>query len=321
MYQIGIDLGGTNISVGLVDDTMRILKKRKIPTQVPRSAKAIVQDAWALTQALIKEEGLSFSDIRWVGLGAPGSSNVQTGVLEFADNLFLENVPMVPLLEEAFHCPAFIENDANAAVYGEYLTGAAKNCHFVVLLTLGTGVGSGILLDGKIYRGCNDAGGECGHMVIRVGGRPCNCGRQGCFETYASATGLKKTTQEAMKKHPESQLWQLVQGDLEKVNGKTAFDGKRIHDAIATQVVEEYLADLGTGIVNIVNIFQPDILCLGGGISKEGDAIIKPLEALLIAQRYSRNARVQTVLRVAALGNDAGIIGAAMIGKLYAWKG
>lgn len=318
MYQIGVDLGGTNIAIGLVDDDKKMMIKDSVPTALPRSAQEIVEDIVALIKNLVQRSGLSLAEARWVGLGAPGTANAETGIIEYASNLKFENVPIKEMLEKALGRPVYIENDANAAAYGEYMAGAAQGGDSAIVITLGTGVGGGAIIDGHIYHGCNFAGGEFGHTVIRVGGRPCSCGRRGCWETYSSATGLIKSTIEAMEADKNSAMWQIVKGDLSKVNGKTAFDGKRAGDATAIQVVDDYLRDLGQGLVNVINIFQPDVLCIGGGICKEGDGIIKPLEEIIRAERYSRFAKKQTALRAASLGNDAGIIGAAMIGNLYA---
>lgn len=317
MYQIGVDLGGTNIAIGLVDDEKKIFLKDSVPTKLPRSAGEIVADIVALTQSLVERAGLSLLDARWVGLGTPGTANVETGVIEYANNLGFENVPIRKMLGDALGVEIYIENDANAAAYGEYVAGAAQGGESAVVITLGTGVGGGAIIGGRIYHGCNFAGGEFGHVVIRVGGRPCTCGRHGCWETYSSATGLIKSTVEAMQTHRDSPMWQIVENDLSKVNGKTAFDGMRAGDAVASKVVDEYLRDLGQGLVNVINVFQPDVLCIGGGICHEGDGIIKPLEKIIRAERYSKFAKKQTVLRTARLGNDAGIIGAAMIGNLY----
>ncbi|ADU26881.1 ROK family protein [Ethanoligenens harbinense YUAN-3] len=317
MYQIGVDLGGTNIAIGLVDDEKKLILKDSVPTALPRSAQAIADDIAALTRSLVERAGLALSEARWLGLGTPGTANAETGIIEYANNLGFENVPIRDMLGQALGLPVYIENDANAAAYGEYVAGAAHGGASAVVITLGTGVGSGVIIDGQIYHGINYAGGEFGHVVIRVDGRPCTCGRHGCWEAYSSATGLIKSTVEAMEADKSSVMWALVGNDLSKVNGKTAFDGKRAGDDTATRVVDAYLRDLGQGLVNVINIFQPDVLCIGGGICKEGDGIIKPLEEIIRAERYSKFANKQTALRTAKLGNDAGIIGAAMIGSLY----
>lgn len=317
MYQIGVDLGGTNIAVGLVDDHKKLILQDSVPTSLPRSAQEIVGDIVSLIRDLVQRADVPLADARWIGLGTPGTANVETGIIEYANNLQFENVPIKDMMEKTLGCQVYIENDANAAAYGEYVAGAAQGGDSAVVITLGTGVGGGIIMDGRIYHGCNFAGGELGHMVIHVGGRPCTCGRRGCWETYSSATGLIRSTIDAMEADKSSVMWKIVDGDLSKVNGKTAFDGKRAGDATSIRVVDDYLYDLGQGLVNVVNLFQPDVLCIGGGICKEGDGIIKPLEKMICAERYSRFAKKQTALRTASLGNDAGIIGAAMIGTLH----
>lgn len=317
MYQIGVDLGGTNIAAGLVDDHKRLLLQDSVPTALPRGAQEIVEDIVSLIRNLVQRANVPLPDVRWVGLGTPGTANVETGIIEYANNLQFENVPIKEMMEKALGCSVYIENDANAAAYGEYVAGAAQGGDSAVVITLGTGVGSGIILDGCIYHGCNFAAGEFGHTVIRVGGRPCTCGRHGCWETYSSATGLIKSTIEAMEADKSSAMWKIVNGDLSKVNGKTAFDGKRAGDATSIRVVDNYLSDLGQGLVNVINIFQPDVLCIGGGICKEGDGIIKPLEKIIRDEQYNKIAKKQPILRIASLGNDAGIIGASMIGNLY----
>jgi glucokinase len=316
MYTIGIDLGGTNIAEGIVDENNRIIAKGSVPTNIPRSADLIVKDMAKLADKLIKEASIKKDDIKWVGIGTPGTANVDTGIIEYSCNLYFNNVPMVKMLEKEFGKKVFIENDANAAAYGEFKAGAAQGVNSAIIITLGTGIGSGIILDGKILHGFNFAGGELGHMVIVENGRECACERRGCWETYASATGLANLTKEAMKEHKESKMWEIA-GSLDGVNGKTAFDAMRAGDVEGTNVVDLYIKYLGCGLVNVINIFQPEILCIGGGICKEGDNLIKPLEKIIEKERYSKYAKNQTKLCTAKLGNDAGIIGAALIGELY----
>lgn len=316
MYTIGIDLGGTNIAAGIVDENMQIVEKGSVPTNLPRSAEEIVEDMAALAKSIAEKAGITFDEIKWVGVGTPGTANCETGVIEYANNLHFDNVPIVEMLGGKLDKQVFIENDANAAAYGEYKAGAAKGAKSAVIITLGTGIGGGVILDGRIYEGFNYAGAELGHMVIKAGGRPCTCGRLGCWEAYASATGLANLTKEAMTAHKESEMWKIA-GSLDGVNGKTAFDAMRTGDAAGKAVVDTYIADLACGLINVINIFQPEILSIGGGICKEGDNLLVPLKTLIEKERYSRYAKNQTHLCVAQLGNDAGIIGAALIGELY----
>lgn len=317
MYTIGIDLGGTNIAAGIVDENMKIIIKGSVPTKLPRSAEEIITDMAELAKNLVKKANLSMDEIKWVGIGTPGTANCDTGIIEYSNNLRFKNVPMVSMMEEKVGKKVYIENDANAAAYGEFKAGAAKGSNSAVAVTLGTGVGGGIILDGRILHGFNFAGAELGHTVIENGGRECTCGRKGCWEAYASATGLINLTKESMSEHKDSEMWKIADGELSNVNGKTAFDAMRAGDKAGCDVVDAYIKYVGCGLINVINIFQPEVLCLGGGICKEGDNLIKPLEAMIVKERYSRYSKNQTKLCVAKLGNDAGIIGAALTGELY----
>ena len=313
MYRIGIDLGGTNIVAGVVDDDFAILGTAKCKTRVPRPAEEIVEDMARMAREAVEKAGLSMDDIAYVGVGSPGTCNGDTGVVEYANNLYFENIPVRDWLNGMLSKPVYIENDANAAALGEALAGAAKGAQSCICITLGTGVGSGIIIDGKIYGGFNFAGAELGHTVIQVDGELCTCGRLGCWEAYASATPLVNQTRRAMVNHPQSAMWSIA-GELDKVDGRTAFDGMRAGDEAAKAVVDRYIKYIGTGLVNVINIFQPEVLCIGGGICKEGDTLLNPLQAHIAHERYSRYSTHQTRLCVATLGNDAGIIGAAFLG-------
>lgn len=258
--------------------------------------------------------GLTLEDVEWVGIGAPGTANKASGIIEYSNNLGWHGVPLVKMLEERTGKKVYIENDANAAAYGEYVAGAAKDADISVMVTLGTGVGGGVVIHNKIYTGFNFAGAELGHSVIVVDGRTCTCERKGCLEAYASATGLITTTKEYMEKYKDSIMWELVEHDLSKVSGRTAFDAMRKGDAAGKQVVDSYIKYLACGITNIINTFQPDILCIGGGISHEGDTLMVPLKEIVKREVYSRNSARNTEIVAASLGNDAGIIGAALLG-------
>ncbi|MCH5353094.1 MAG: ROK family protein [Acutalibacter sp.] len=317
MYYLGIDLGGTNIAVGIVDENHQIIARATSKTQVDTAEQ--VADAMAETaREALKSANLTLDDVPWVGLGSPGTVNRTTGIIEFANNLPFRNTPMMQMLSDRLDGKRVVmENDANAAAYGEYMAGALKGAQNAVAITLGTGVGGGVIIDGIIYSGSNFAGAELGHTVIVVGGRPCTCGRHGCWETYASATGLIKTTKEYMADAPkDSALWEIVEGDIDRVNGRTAFDAMRKGDPIGKKIVDEYIAYLSEGIVNMVNIFQPDILCIGGGISNERETLLAPVRDFVEKQQYAMNSAKKTVICRAELGNDAGIIGAALLGNM-----
>ena len=314
MYYVGIDIGGTNIAVGIVNDEGKIIAKGNVKTPYMASPEVFCDAIEESTNMALKNAGLTIADIESIGLGCPGTINPESGIIEFANNLGFSNVPLRAMLNERFPgLEICLDNDANAAAFGEYKAGALKGAKHALAITLGTGLGGGIIIDGKIYSGFNYAGGELGHTILVVDGRPCKCGLNGCVERYCSATGLIITTKEYMEKDKDSKMWEIVGGDINKVNGRTAFDGMRAGDASAKAAVDEYIKYLGAAVVNYVNIFQPEIFCIGGGICNEGETLMKPLRDILESAHYSKNSEKQTVLCRAALGNDAGIIGAALL--------
>lgn len=313
MYNIGIDLGGTNIKVGLVDENYNIVSKATARTNLPRPAEeicgSIVETVWdALTQAKV-----TIGEVNSIGIGTPGVANRNSGIVLYSCNLGFDNTDLRTLIKSKLGKEVYVENDANAAAFGEVLNGAGKGCKDVVVVTLGTGVGGGIIIDGKIYTGFNFCGAELGHTVIRYGGRQCGCGRRGCFEAYSSATALINMTKEAMEANSESRMWEIAGGSLDNVDGKTAFDGWRAGDESASGVVNMYIEYLGCGLTNIVNTFQPEVLLIGGGICKEGENLTRPLEEYIKRESYCIDPSRSTRLDIAKLGNDAGIIGAAFL--------
>ncbi len=320
MHSIGIDLGGTNIAVGIVDASYNIIKKGSVPTRANRSPDEITADMAALSQMLCADAGVPLSEISFAGVAAPGSVNPDEGTLIYANNLPFLDYPMCKKLSSLLGgMRVYIENDANAAAKAEAMAGAAKNAHSSVMITLGTGVGGGIVLGGRIYSGMNFAGGELGHTVIEKNGRPCTCGRRGCWETYSSATGLIAMTKEKMiacrEAGRKTALEDIVGGDLSKISGKTAFDAAKQGDTAAREVVDTYIDYLALGITNMINIFQPDVLSIGGGICREGDYLLKPLNERVFKEVYTRDREPKTRLCAAILGNDAGILGAASLGR------
>lgn len=313
-YYIGIDLGGTNIVAAVVDENYQIVTKASTKTNRPRPAEAIADDMAAMAIQAVKEAGLTMEQIEWVGVGTPGIANSETGIIEFSNNLGFENTPMAELIRRHIDKPVYIENDANAAAYGEYVAGAAKGAKNAVCITLGTGVGGGIIIDGKIYAGSNFGGAEIGHTVINMDGPQCSCGRRGCFEVYSSATGLIRMTKEKMEQVKDSKLHDITAERNGKVSARTAFDAMRLGDAAAQEVVDDYIRALAAGITNTINIFQPDVLCVGGGVCNEGDPLLLPMKALVEKEVYTRNSPKNTKIVIAELGNDAGLIGAAFLG-------
>ena len=315
MYRIGVDLGGTNISVGVVDEDFNIIGRGKTKTNSPRPAEEIFEDIAKCISMAADDAGISLDDVNVIGVGTPGSVNDETGYIDYSNNLRFDKVPAKQMLEELTGKPCFFANDASCAALGELYAGAGKGCKNLIAITLGTGVGSGIVIDGKVFRGANSAGGEIGHTVINVNGAECTCGRKGCWESYASATALIAQTKQAMKENPESKMWNCAGNDIESVNGRTAFDAMRMGDEAAKAVVDKYIYYVAVGIINVINVFQPDVLCVGGGICNEGETLLAPIRKYVVEERYSKYAQKQTEICKAQLGNDAGKIGAAMLGE------
>ena len=318
MYRLGVDLGGTNIAVGLVDEKFNIVCKKSVPTGAGRDPELIVDDMAAVCLDVCGEAGISISDVYCVGIATPGIANYETGYVEYTNNLPFIKFPIGPLLSGKLGgIKVFIENDANAAALGEAVAGAAKDAKTSVMITLGTGVGGGVIINGKVFSGFNYAGPELGHMVIDRGGRPCSCGREGCWEAYSSATALIKMTKEKLdecEREGRRTVMTELAKKVGKVTGRTAFDAMRAGDKAGSEVVDVYLSYLVTGLVNIVNIFQPDVISLGGGVSNEGQWLVDKIYPLIYKEQYGSGIVKSTELRIAKLKNDAGIIGAAMLG-------
>lgn len=312
MYNIGIDLGGTNIKVGLVNENYEIVAKATAPTDLPRPAEAICKSIVDTAWKVLNEAKVTIGEVNSIGIGTPGVANRNSGTVLYSCNLDFKNTDLRSLIKKYLDKPVYVENDANAAAFGEVLAGAGKGYNDVIVVTLGTGVGGGIIIDGKIYTGFNFCGAELGHTVIEFNGRQCSCGRKGCFEAYSSATALINMTKEAMEANKDSKMWEIA-GSLDNVDGKTAFDGMRADDAAAKDVVRMYIEYLGCGLTNIINTFQPEVLLIGGGICKEGANLTDPLGEIIKRDSYCIDAERTTKLDICKLGNDAGIIGAAFL--------
>lgn len=318
MYYIGIDLGGTNIAVGIVDENYKIVVKGSVPTGAERDGKLVIKDMADLCAKLVSDAGLKFDDIEYAGIASPGTVNPETGYIEYANNLNFKDFPIAELLMSYIPVKkVYVENDANAAAKGEAVAGAAKGVSDAVMITLGTGVGGGIIIDGKVYSGFNHAGGELGHTVVEYNGRPCSCGRHGCWEAYSSATGLINMTREKLDECKASGRKTIMTDIVEKegkVSGKTAFAAMKQGDEAGAEVVDMYISYLACGITNMINTFMPEILVIGGGICNEGDNLLVPLNKKIDGETYGVNATRKTKIKTAVLGNDAGIIGAAVLG-------
>ncbi len=311
--RIGIDLGGTNIAAGLVDDRLHVVDRMSVKTNAPRPMEGIIADMVRMTRELCARNGLSASELDGVGVGVPCTANQQNGCMEDANNLGIDDAPLIGPLSEQLGVPVHFDNDANAAAWGEYVTGGYAEDSFL-MMTIGTGIGGGIILDGKIWAGINGAAGEFGHMTLRMGGEPCSCGRRGCFEAMASANALIAQARDAMKDSPDSALWTLCGGDIANVEAKTVFDAAAAGDQTAGALIDAYTTILAEGAANLINIFAPAVLCVGGGVSRAGEALMKPLREKTARLICSKNAKRSTVITAAKLDNDAGIVGAALLG-------
>ena len=323
MY-IGIDVGGTNLVAGVVDENNQIVARAKRKTAASASVEMLCDDLVALAREAAENAGLQPDEVDDVGIGFPGAVDRKKGIVIYTPNAPFQNTPIRDWFHKSWDVPVYVGNDANCASLGECYAGAARGKHSAVVVTLGTGVGIGAVVEGQSFLGLNGNGMEGGHMVIVVDGAPCNCGRRGCWEQYSSATALKRLTREEMMHSPESALWELCEGSLDNVGGRTAFQAARSGDAAGQKVVNQYLKYLAAGLTNLVNIFQPEILCLGGGVSNEADDLfLEPLRDLVARERYNSCQKdvPQTMLVKCQLGNDAGIIGAALLGRVQTREG
>ena len=315
MYRIGIDLGGTNIAVGIVDDEHKIVVKKTTPTLAKRPPEEIVADMARVCLEACAELKIDIKDIANIGIASPGIANPVNGCVEYANNLPFLRFPIVKLLADGLGIDRSvikIANDANAAAWGEAVAGAAKGSANSIMVTLGTGVGGGIIINNKILVGFNSAAGEIGHIVIEQDGAPCGCGRRGCWEAYSSATALIRMTKEAVEECKKTGRYTSML-KAERISGRTACDAMRAGDEVGTEVYNKYVKYLATGITNLVNIFQPEVISLGGGVSNEGQSLIDAITPLVRAEQYGGDVVALTQLRIATLGNDAGILGAAAL--------
>lgn len=316
MKYVGVDIGGTNLKAGLVDENGVLLATQKMKVASIADDDGLAWTVASLVQELAHTVNISVSDVASVGVGIPGTVEIRSGSINYTCNLPLRNVPLRKLFHRYLSIPLYIENDANCAALAEFLVGAGRDSKRFVTITLGTGVGAGIVHNGKIYHGANGMAGEVGHMVIQRGGLPCPCGRHGCWEQYASATALKRMTAAALAAHPHSILAQVVAENEGRVSGQSAFIAARRGDPVGQQVCDEYVDYLACGVVNVVNIFQSDTLAIGGGVSNEAEEqLLLPVQQRVARESIPCGRDRRTRIVKAELGNRAGIIGAALLGK------
>ncbi len=312
-YFVGVELGVKNILVGVVDKYGKLIRKESVPTLKERPYGEIVKDIAKLITEVLDKEDIDKKSVKYIGVGCPGTPDAKNGIIVRNYTLNFHNTPIRAELEKYINLPVYIENDANCAALAESVAGAAEDIDFSVTVRIGTGIGGGIIIGNKVYSGFNYAGAELGHMLVNFDGLKCTCGRNGCWESYASATALMNQASEAAAKCPESLINKLVENDYGKLTENILFEAARKGDITAKEVINKYLFYLSEGLVNIVNILQPEVIVIAGQIAKEGDYFLKPLKEMVNSKVYCQQAR-QTGFALAQTGSAAVIIGAAMLG-------
>lgn len=308
---VGIDLGGTAVKIGLVDASYEVLAQTSIPTNADRHYEQVIADMGKTAAALLEENGYTIADCLGVGVGSPGIIDSVNGIVLYSNNIQWDHVPLADELKKYLPVSVFVQNDANCATLGEVLKGAGKGYQNAVFLTLGTGVGGGIVIDGKIFEGGHSGGAELGHIKCGSERRRCTCGRYDCLEAYASATALIDDAKKMAQQHPESMLWELCGHNLEAMNAKIPFDAADAGDRCGKTLVENYIGYLADGIADFANIFRPDVIVLGGGVCAQGDKLTKPLNQYLQDNCFGNTVTYIPQVVIAQNGNHAGLIGAA----------
>lgn len=314
MVYIGIDLGGTGIKAGIVNEAGEITAKASCPTGVERGYEAVIRDMWGLCEAVIAQAKLTAKDVKAIGIGLPGIADPSTKRVPFCTNLGWRDVPVAQEMAKYTDIPVYIDNDATVAGLAESVAGVSKGAKNSVFITLGTGVGGGIIVNGQIYSGEHGVASEIGHMITVAGGEQCTCGNRGCWERYASATAIIREGRKFAETHPDCAIARAVDGNLDAITAKTVIDLAKAGDPDAVQLFDNYVYHLCVGIVNLINLYDPEVIALGGGVSHAGEFLLDAVRAKLpdmVFYKTMKYARIE----LAHLGNDAGIIGAAMLGK------
>lgn len=312
MIRIGIDVGGTGIQFGAVDSSNRIIHEESIHTRTDIPFEEQVKRIVECVKSTAAGAGLSVDDIESVGIGIPGIASASTGEIIKCTNMGWNHVPFRTVFRQFLDKPLFIENDANVAALAESVAGVSAGSSSSVFITIGTGIGSGIILNGRIWSGAHGIGGELGHVIFDLDGVPCTCGNKGCLERYCSATALIRMAREAVVEHPDSMILALAGGDSSGIEAKTVFDASKAGDAVAVSVYQRFISYLSQAVASVVNLLDPEIIVLGGGVSKAGSYLLDP-----ILKEYPRyvlfNDQPLPPVKIAVLGSEAGIIGAAML--------
>lgn len=312
MY-VGVDLGGTNIAVGLVDENSILKYHKSTPTRAERGSKEVIKDIIKLINETIRDYGINKETVKAIGIGVPGIAEPNSGEVIYCVNLGWNNVPLKQDLEKELNIPVFVDNDATVAGLAEYKIGVMRNCESGVFITLGTGVGGGIVINGKVRSGFNGVGSEIGHMIVGENFYPCNCGRNGCLETFTSSTALINYTRKLIGEGNETSIVKKTKGSLEEINGRIIFEAAKEGDYVANKAVDRLVKYLAIGITNIINIIDPEIIALGGGLSGAGDFLLAKVQEEVERVRYMKMIPIGKIV-LATLRNEAGIIGAAALG-------
>lgn len=312
MIRVGIDIGGTGIKIGIVDKTYRIIRESSIPTKTDIPFEEQISRMAACVLSTVREAGFSEDDIETIGIGIPGIASSKTGEVIKCTNMGWFHVPFREIFNRYLDKPVHIENDANVAALAESVAGVSAGTSSSVFITIGTGIGSGIIIDGKIWSGAHHIGGELGHVIFDLGGVPCTCGNHGCLERYCSATALIRMAREAVSEHPESLILRSVDMDPSGIEAKTVFDAAHAGDPIALKVFRHYIDCLAQAIGSVVNLLDPEVIVLGGGVSKAGSFLLDPLSREYV-KYVVFNDQPMPPVKLAVLGSEAGIIGAAML--------
>ncbi len=311
-HYLGIDLGGTNVAFGIVDEHYRIIAKKSIPTAAQRPFPQLVADIATTAQRFVQE--MNISNLCSVGMGVPGTIDPITGTVLFANNLGWVNVDVCAQFRKHWDIPLHIANDATCALLGEARAGGGVGHSDFMMITLGTGVGGGILVGGHVYLGGNGLGCELGHTLFIYNGLPCSCGRHGCLEQYISVSALRHQTRAAMEQHPQSIMHQIVERHMDRISGKTAFVAQKQGDPAAIQVVNTYISYLAAAIISLFTAYRSPLIMIGGGISNEGENLFAPVRSIVDETIRSTDFMEPPTITKATLGGDAGIIGAALLG-------
>ena len=312
MIRIGIDVGGTGIQIGIVDRQNSIIREASIQTRTDLPFEEQLRQMADCVVSTVRNAGLSETDIESIGVGIPGIASAATGEIIKCTNMGWSHVPFREVFNRFLNKPVFIDNDANVAALAESVAGVSAGTSSSVFITIGTGIGSGIIINGRIWSGAHHIGGELGHVIFDLDGVPCSCGNHGCLERYCSATALIRMAREAVADHPESMILRSVNMDPSKIEAKTVFDAAIAEDSVALGVYHHYIDCLAQAIGSVVNLIDPEVIVLGGGVSKAGSFLLDPL-----AREYGKyvlfNDQPLPPVKLAVLGSEAGIIGAAML--------